>query len=244
MKHLSLCLMLLILFSCSNETVLPLSEVPAQTHSMKETDTSFPSNTQNPYDSAGRVYTELFDAYFESPYVSDSLPEIISAVELLASQNPNFNRLISTNYTRISSSDVPFLMVPKNTTVYSVLSTSSLSENAKISLADFITSLVSLYEKEASSEALYEFVVAYELDLVQSKFFTSDDKTKMLVTTSIARHAAVRPKKKPKKNTDPDWDLMVGNLVAGSAGSDAGVAEAITWSLITGIAQNNPAVSF
>ena len=94
------------------------------------------------------------------------------------------------------------------------------------------------FPTELNGDVLSDFVIKYENAVIANPAFTTNDKKVMLITTSIARHSTYMARKKPKKNTDPDWIIFVGNIIAGTEGSEDGAAKAVTMALVTGIAQN------
>jgi len=97
---------------------------------------------------------------------------------------------------------------------------------------------LSLCETEDDYEVIYNYIVAYETIVLKSTSFTESDKRVALITTSVARHSAYYRKKRPKKNKDPEWDLMVGNIIAATDGAATGIQESVMRALIVGIAQN------
>lgn len=54
----------------------------------------------------------------------------------------------------------------------------------------------------------------------------------------MARHSAYMARKKPKKNTDPDWTILVVNIVAAADGAENGMAKSVTEGLVGGITSN------
>jgi hypothetical protein len=63
------------------------------------------------------------------------------------------------------------------------------------------------------------------------------DKQVLLSAAAVVRYVSYERKKRPKKNTDPDWDMMVWRI-AGSAGSLSDVQDAIFYSVICGVLEN------
>ena len=119
-----------------------------------------------------------------------------------------------------------------------VVFNTSLTSGAKSSLIAFINSLMVTFQTESNCDVLYNYVVTYEKSIVNNPALTSRDKQIILITTSVARHTAYLAKKRPKKNTDPDWTVLIGHVAAAVDGAENGMAESITMGLATGIAQN------
>lgn len=113
-----------------------------------------------------------------------------------------------------------------------------MSAAAKSSLTDFVNSFIVLFDNEYNCEVLYQAVVDYETIVLKDSLLTAKDKRIILTTTSIARHSAYLARKKPKKNTDPDWTILVVNIVAAADGAEYGLAESVTEGLVAGIASN------
>ena len=57
----------------------------------------------------------------------------------------------------------------------------------------------------------------------------------LLTTTSIVRYATHHRKKRPKKNTDPEWDLLIFDMAGACSGARTSTQEAVALSVISGI---------
>ncbi|MFA6273956.1 MAG: hypothetical protein WC662_02240 [Candidatus Paceibacterota bacterium] len=159
-------------------------------------------------------------------------------MESLANSNSTFTALKDTNYQPVSQVRVQYLLEHQSTCVADVISNSSMTAAAKLSLADFINSLVVFFPTELNGDVISDFVIKYEDTVLTNPAFTTNDKRIMLVTTSIARHSAYMARKKPKKNTDPDWTILVVNIVAAADGAENEMAKSVSQSLVGGIASN------
>ena len=238
MKTLSSCFFILTLcISCDNET--PSSTPLSSTAIMgRNTVNELPGNSANPYDAAGWITNELFESYYENPIKPTSISSIISSVETLAAANTNFKAIATASYHTVSSERIQTLLNLKDDSISNVISNSSLSTAAKTSLITFITSFLDQFATESNGEVLYNSVVAYENTIAKSPTFTSNDKSILYLTTSIIRHSSYLAKKKPKKNTDPDWTILILHIAASADGAEYGMAESITEGLAAGIASN------
>ena len=197
-----------------------------------------PGNNTNPYDEAGWLHNELFESYYASGNLPTSISGIANRVEAIADANAGFSAIKTSTYHVVSTERVQYILDHKNTCINDVISASSLTAKAKLSLGTFINSLVVVFDTETNCDVLYKFVADYESGIINDSLLTARDKQIMLITTSIARHSAYLAKKKPKKNTDPDWTVLVGNVVAATDGAEYGMAESVTEALVAGIAQN------
>lgn len=237
MKTLYSCLIILTFFtSCSTDS--DTAQQDAITTVTNRTVNLLPGNNANPYDEAGWLHNELFESYYASDNLPISISGIANRVEAIANANAGFNAIKTSTYHNVSETRVQYILDHKNTCVTDIISASSLTTKAKSSLGTFITSLVVVFDTETNCDVLYQFVADYEKEVLNDSLLTAKDKQIILTTTSIARHSAYLAKKKPKKNTDPDWTILVTNVVAAADGAEYGSAEAITMALTTGIAQN------
>lgn len=237
MKNLYSCLIILTFFaSCNNDTdIVPQGET---NNANRTTNELLPINNYNPYDEAGQLHDELFETYYASENLPSSISEIANRVETIANNNIRFNGIKSSTYHAVSSERVQYILDHQSTCVTDVISASSMTAKAKLSLSTFINSLIVVFDTETNCDVLYQFVADYETIIINDSLLTSKDKQIMLTTTSIARHSAYLAKKKPKKNTDPDWTVLVTNVIAATDGAAYGMAESVTEALVTGIAQN------
>jgi hypothetical protein len=200
--------------------------------------TELPGNIDNPYDEVGWVHNEIFESYYASGINPTTISGIVDRVEALADANGNFKVIKTTTYQPVSVTRVQYILDRKSSCVTDVISNSSLTLNAKLSLSTFINALVATFETESNCDVLYNYVVAYEKSVISNSIFTVKDKQIMLITTSVARHSVYLAKKRPKKNTDPDWTVLILHLASVLDGAEKGMAEGVTEGLVTGIASN------
>jgi len=238
MKTIYTCVFILTFFiSCDTASDLSLEQTTnkEQFHRIAS---ELPRNAANPYDTAGWIHNALFESYYENTSNPKNLSAIISRVEALANTNANFISIKTSSYHPVSVERVQYLLDHSKTCVGDVISNSTLSAGAQLSFTTFINSLLTTFNGESTSDDLYQFVSEYEKGILNTTLLTARDKQIILITTSIARHSTYLAKKKPKKNTDPDWIIFVGNVIAAADGAEYGSAEAIVMGLVTGIAQN------
>ena len=238
MKTYYSCLFILTFFiSCDSNSEIATQGAASRAISNRNA-TELPGNIDNPYDEAGWIHNELFESYYASGSKPITVSGIVTSVEALADINTNFKTINTSTYHSVSSARVQYILEHKSTCVSDVISNSSLTSGAKLSLTTFINSLVATFETESNCDVLYNYVVAYEKKIINDSSLTTRDKQIILITTSIARHTAYLAKKKPKKNTDPDWTILVGNIIASADGAEYGTSESVIEGLVTGIAQN------
>lgn len=197
-----------------------------------------PGNNDNPYDDAGWLHTELYEAYYETGNTGGTVSEVVTEVQKLADSNSSFNAIKNPDYNPVSAIEVQHLLDHPTTCVADAIAASSMTVPAQLSLQNFVNSYLLFYANQDSADVLYEYVIEYESLVLKALLLTETDKRILLTTTSIARHSTYQARKKPKKNTDPDWTIFVGNITAAIEGAEDGSAEAVMKALVTGIVQN------
>ncbi len=244
MKNIHSCTLIIALFimmstgivSCSSDNEITNSENINSTSAKYVS--SLPGNDANPYDEVGWLYIELFDTYYTNGNLGGTVSQIVTKVQTIADANANFAAIKGSRYQNVSSTNVLYLLEHPTTCVNDVISASSMSTNGKSSLAGFVNFFIGFLGKESDCDVIYQKVVNYENEVLLNTALTQTDKRIIFTTTSVARHSAYRMTKKPKKNTDPDWTVLIGNIIASTEGSGYGSGEAATMALVTGIAQN------
>lgn len=197
------------------------------------------ANTANPYDAAGQIFIELYRTYYANYSRGASVSVISSRVNTIALQNSAFVSLAGTSYAFTSTSRVDYILGHISTCTPEIINSSLAGTAARTSLSNFVSSYLVLFQNESNYDVIYDYVAGYEASVIANSAFSPSDKKVILITTSVARFVADDRKKKPKRNTDPEWDLMVGNVMATIEGSTTSTENAIAMSLITGIAENN-----
>lgn len=241
--HLIFTLLVTSLFgivSCDSDTTAGPQQEESNPVSLKKSHPQ-PGNPNNPHDEAGRLHTELSEAYYETGDSDSTVSEVVTAVQKLADSSSSFNALTSPDYHPVSVAEVQHLLDHPTTSVAVAISASSMSDAAQLSLLNFVNSYLLLFDHEQSADVLYQTCIAYEDSVLKAPSMTATDKRIVLTTISIARHSTYKARKKPKKNTDPDWTIFVGNIAAGIEGAEYGTAEAVVKALATGIVQNRQA---
>jgi hypothetical protein len=245
MKNIHSCTLLIAFFimmgtglvSCSSDIETTNSE-NVNAISLKRV-TILPGNDANPHDEVGWLYNELFDTYYTNGNLGGTVSQIVNQVQSIADANANFNSIKGSSYHNVSTTKVQYLLEHPTTCVNDVISASSMSTGGKSSLANFINQFIPFLDAQSDCDIIYQKVVAYENEVLDNTALTETDKRIILTTTSVTRHLAYRANKKPKKNTDPDWTVLIGNIIASTEGAAYGSAEAATMALVTGIAQND-----
>ena len=196
-----------------------------------------PANPLNPFDIAGQVHTELYAAYYEDDSLVVDLSDVLHRVLLVSNQNETFVSLSNTSYL-IDITTLSSLIAQIDCCSAEIIDNSLATDEAALSLQSFISTLVPFCEEEADYSIIHSFITSYENNVLESKNIPVLDKQVILITTSIIRYSTYERKKRPKKNTDPEWDLMIGNIIGSVDGASEGIETAVLKSLICGIVEN------
>ena len=238
MKKFYSCLIILTFFSSCTITDSMVSVEPVPTAN-KGGGVSIPAYSINAYDDAGRIYDELFDKYYDGSVRLKSVENIINDVTTIANTNSFF--VANNNYgdIQLSAERVEYLSNLGTSDIAGVIGANNLSLTAKTSFSNFLITIAALYATETDATKMYNAVVKYEENVISSNFLTYDDKKIILTTTSIVRYSSYRAKKKPKKNTDPDWLILVTHVLGSEEGAEENMEKAILQGLVTGIVSNS-----
>lgn len=237
MKNIYSCLLILTFFaSCTQDDNAEQEIKPAIDN--KGGGDILPMYNANQYDNAGRIYDEIFDAYYDGTSRSTDVQSVIAEVESIANATISFENINDLGYEPLNAERVQYLSDRNISDISGIIGASDLSAAAKTSYSNFLLSFVVLYATEIDAVEMYDAMVKYESTVIASNLFTENDKRVILTTTSILRHTSYRAKKKPKKNTDPDWLISVGHAFGTEEGAEENEAKAIVAGLVTGIVSN------
>jgi hypothetical protein len=231
---LSLCIFTLCI-SCS--TTPEAGEAVADTAIFQRGTGEVPENSSNPYDNIGQTHNEVLQSYYDTDTVPSADSACIERLIAVAKSNPYFVQLGIQPYELKTIDRINYINDNIATCRPAILSAAISDAEARTDMTNFLSSLFSLCDNEEDYQPIYEFIVTYENAVLNSKFDVNDKKH-ILMATSIARHSAYARKKKPKKNKDPEWALMVGNIFAGLDGADESDQETVIRALAVGILQN------
>lgn len=243
MKFFSLCLLSFLLFiSCSPSTDSDTSAVLNNTTLSRTVDLGYDlpaRNPANPYDDAGQIHNELLLTYYYADHQPQDFDTIVSTLTGMANNNLSFMALTkNVPYVFTSQEKVLYLLNHLDSSLTDVLAVSLDHPDAKSSLRDFIQSLLLFCETEEDYHLIHAFIIGYEDSVLNASLWSAEDKRVVLTTTSIVRHSVYARKKRPKKNKDPEWQYLVGNIVASLDGADESMEEAVLRGLVAGVVEN------
>lgn len=244
MKIIKLCVLLLtvLLMSCS---ISPEIEAPSIQKSSElplpyssKNGVFEPENGLNDYDYAGWLHNAIFEAYYDGTIKDTSLLAIVEQVNRLANENSAFVGLSAVTYN--FEDIVKARAVLKNPLLVRATSINASLEHSGVAVEflEFLDGIELLCRTENDYDVIYAEVIAYEQSVLSDVRISKHDLEIIMTTTSLLRYSTYKRKKRPKKNTDPEWDLLIANVTGAASGSSESVQEAVVLSLVVGIATN------
>lgn len=222
--------------SCSESTIDSTATPAVSTHYAKKT--SSPVNSSNPYDTIGQAYYSLYDAYYSSKHHPSTVQAVVDTLTIMAAHDSVFGTLAPVSFQFTAVSEVGAVLACNSTCQGSLLTSYFSTASTRSDFVAFLDDYVFLCEGTSDYGAVHDFIVAYENVLLADTFISMTEKRLLLLTTSIARHTAYAKKKKPKKNTDPEWALLVTNLYGALDGGLRSDGDAVVEALVVGIMSN------
>jgi len=242
MKTLTLWTIILTLFSsCSNdyENIVPAKSVDNLSTATNYRKTGItPNNTANAYDYAGQLYYDICDSYLTEGNATVTTAETITKIENIANKYSEFQAQRPATYASPTALRIDDILSNQQLTAINIISNSSLSAKAKISLTGFLTSLMLYNDLKADYEDVHQFIVGYEATILNDVLTNSNDKKLILTTASISRYVFYFAKKHKRKPKDRDWEISWGHIVAGFDGSEDNTAKGIIMSSVCSIVDN------
>ncbi|TBX66119.1 hypothetical protein EZL74_11055 [Flavobacterium silvisoli] len=239
MNFFRLCLILFPFFLSCNENHFDLAKESSFHRYDFQSSDSIPANKNNPFDRVGKIHNEILFSYYYNDNYPSTIPEIITTVTNIANMTQSFRVLIKEiPYNFCSTERVVYIASRLESCQNEIIDASLESIEAKESLDNFISSFLFLCNSQEDYSSIHDYVVSYENEVLENAKYSEKEKKVLLITTSIARYSAYAKKKKPKKNKDPEWALMVGNILASVDGADESEEEAIMRAVVTGIVEN------
>jgi len=197
----------------------------------------YPENSKNIYDAAGQLHNDILEAYLSQQKVSTTTAGTISQVEDIANVNAEFLLLKPSTYASPSVLRIDNIL-NNVVTPADVIANSSMSMGAKTSLTTFLNSLMAYRDQQKDYDFIYQFIIDYEMAIIDNASLSSNDKRVILITTSISRYGFDFAKRHRRKPRDRDWEISWGNIVAGTDGAGTSDAKAIVMSAVCGIISN------
>lgn len=242
MKTLTLWTIILTLFaSCSteNETLFAdgIQTNITNNEVLRKTGLD-PENSANIYDAAGQLYYDISDTYLLQGNTSVTTSGTISQIESIANLNEEYLTLRPATYLSPTAARIDYILSNQQTTALGIIASSSMTSNAKLSLSNFLTTLMIYRDLQKEYDLIYRLIVDYETAIIESNTLTANDKKIILTTTSVSRYGFYFASKHRRKPRDRDWDISWGHIIASTDGSEENTASAIVKSAVCGIIIN------
>lgn len=244
MKHLSIRHLFLLVLLCAGSFTVLSCEDDRLTDQQLQPDyaslgvSESPYNSYNPYDYAGRIHDELLHMYYAQDSIPNTTAGACTSVEELAASHEDFHFIQPTDYQSSSVLRVSAIMANGATAISTAIDNADMSIEGEINLSRFVDDFTDVYNEEEDYSEIYNLIIGYENEVLTSNTLTSSDKKIILVTTSILRFSSLAAKKRPKKNKDPAWEILICHIAGTIEGASSSVAEAITMGLVSGIEEN------
>lgn len=237
MKRLLFCLFFSYLFlSCQFDESIG-SKVSSASHILSKVVVE-PSHSANPYDSTGQVFSALYDLYYDKSLTIGTLDSLRYEVEMIALETSLFD-YYQPDYVSPPLSRLDSLVFHPHASLEVLLLSSSISSKLKLDFSDFFEEAVQRAENATLSySSFHAYCVDFEESILEDHTISLYEQRVILTTCSVFRYSTFAKKKRPKKNTDPEWDLMVGNFTAAFAGALHDRGSSAVYSLIVGIYSN------
>lgn len=223
------------LFFISCDSSMNEQDNTANYYKTSETKEELPFNSANPFDGAGAIHNELLTSYYNHYPQPTETDSIIALFYEKAKAHSFFSTMSSSP---ILPNELDMLLKQPNIVLHDFLQSSDLSERAKISLKDYIATLLNYSDSSDDYAVIYDYITDYEHTIATDSLYSTDEKAVILNITSITRHSVYMKKNRPKKNTDPDWNWLTTNIVGATAGANGDSQKAIYTALVAGIIEN------
>jgi len=204
MKILSLCSALLcLLISCSTDSDFNASENKKSAIIKSKGNVPNPENTANPFDFKGKSYYYGLTRYWQQNEYPRSISEITDQIRFLSLQLKGTST--SKSIILFTNEIVESIMADPDQSMIVMVQNSALSSATKISLINFLQSLIDKRELEFSIS--YNYIVHYEDTVISDSSLSEDDRETILTVTSISRYSLYSA----AERKDRDWDKSGAN---------------------------------
>jgi hypothetical protein len=241
MKNISLGLVILplLIVSCTTDSIENTDSIDNKVIDKKSEKYArlvqilTPENPENVYDLAGKLHNDILDIYLAGNYQHNAIVEISQEVEAIAAVNNDLMLLNLETNLPIDLNEIQEIINNPQAQLDEAIANSSMTDKAKGSLSNFMTSLLS-WENDEYAE-IHQSIILYESSVMTNPQFSSEDKRIILTTSSIARYSLYYA----RERTDKDWEASVGNRAGAFSGAINNSYTAVSRSLVTGIMIHN-----
>lgn len=226
--------------SCSNDNFIKETPKELNTYSKFQSRerTEVPANPANSYDYVGQLHNEILYSFYKQPPKKQNFISVMQRLDSIISKNDAFIDIAASGYTAPDSLKVNYILTHKIICATEVVARSGITLSAKSSLSNFISAVIALSVNEEDYEVIYSYIVSYESDVMLEPIFNTKDREVLLSVASVARYSTYAKRKRPKRNMDPDWDVLVSNIIGTVEGASENYATAVMYGLVLGILEN------
>lgn len=190
------------------------------------------SRLANPREAAGRIHGELLSAYYAAHGGSQDAAAVAAGVRALAVARPDWESLCGTPCPDIAARAAALLADNRDWRMR--MRIAGMTATGGRALEDFASGLMEGYESGWDAGQLGAYIDAFEQGLPRAGLADFDE-TVIWNVSAVARSAAEAARKRPKKKDDPEWDLLIANLVGAAHGAAESSAAAAELGLVLGI---------
>ncbi|RZJ36593.1 MAG: hypothetical protein EOO51_00295 [Flavobacterium sp.] len=194
-------------------------------------------NANNPYDSFGELHDQVLDDFMAALVKPTDTAGILAGVESAANANSLFLAVKDSTYQALTESQAKAILDNAAQSLADVIANASVGAKAKEALQTFSAGFLGLTSTPEDYGDVYDYIVAFEADVNHDSALSANDKRVILTTTAIVRHSQFK-RKRPKKNTDLDWEHNVFHLIGSIGGSSSSGASAVSRAVQLGILEN------
>lgn len=227
-----------VFFGCQDTSIESDTQFTDTSTLMLSKAPSAASNPQNPYDVYGAVIDSLVGTYYTMYSPTTDVTLVAQRVMGLIKQDSLYQAVYAKSPTMTSYSRITAFLSQPNQSPSLALTGSSLRSDVKVTLSNFMTSFSELVLSSATDAIVYETVRGFESQVLNSTYYTSYEKQELLQAASVARYTAYRKRKKPKKNTDSDWTVLIVHIASSVDASVPDPADRLYQSIVIGLAAN------
>jgi hypothetical protein len=190
-----------------------------------------PRNDNNPYDVYGALYLSLEAAFITKDTLPKTYVSLVTDLSALIQTDSLFTSIQEPTYQLLSERQLNKLQ--EYLPFYDdFISGTSFSPKEKYYMNVLLRTVAPLYEMDTSYVTIHEAIVGVEVLVATDVVMTSAEKQTVFVLSSLFRHATYAKRKRPKKNTDPEWDLLIVHFLGSVEGLSYGGTSAITGALL------------
>lgn len=190
------------------------------------------------FDHAGSMHTEVLLGYYADTLLPATADGCIARLDAVVAVHPYFAGFSPADYGLVPEGRILAIADNGPAELAVLMDELPLSLQAREGLYLFVTEVL---EREVQGEAeaeLHAFMVGYEGNVLSSNTYTDTEKEYLLTVASILRHSVQAKRKRPKKNTDIDWDWLTANVAGAALGAQYGPRQAILTAARAGILEN------